>query len=184
MTDLTLLGIPGALRAGSTNRLLLAEARRSFGPAVMTEANLRLPLYDGDLEDAQGIPPEVQALADQIRAADAIVIATPEYNKSFPGVLKNALDWVSRTKGGPWRDKPVAILSATMGPLGGGRHQYELRKILGSQDALVLVKPEVFINMAHTKFDGEGRLTDEPTRKMLADQMAALQRWIGRVALK
>ncbi len=92
MTDLTLLGIPGALRAASTNRLLLAEARRSFGPAVMTEASLRLPLYDGDLEQAQGIPPEVQALADQIRAADAVVIATPEYNKSNICAYASVLD--------------------------------------------------------------------------------------------
>lgn len=74
---LTLLGIPGALRAASTNRLLLAEALRAFGEAQHTEANLRLPLYDGDLEEAQGIPPEVQTLADQIAAADAVVIATP-----------------------------------------------------------------------------------------------------------
>ena len=125
MTMLTLLGIPGALRAASTNRLLLAEARRAFGAATQTEADLRLPLYDGDLEDAHGIPPEVQRLADQIAAADAIVIATPEYNKSLPGVLKNALDWVSRTKGGPWRDKPVAIISAADGR--GGRRPLAIR---------------------------------------------------------
>ncbi|MBP6851281.1 MAG: NAD(P)H-dependent oxidoreductase, partial [Rhodoferax sp.] len=106
-----------------------------------------------------------------------------EYNFSISGVLKNAIDWLSRVPAPPFKDKPVAILSATMGPLGGGRHQYELRKVLGSQDALVLVKPEVFINAAHTKFDAEGKLTDEPTRKILADQMVALQRWIGRVAL-
>jgi chromate reductase len=82
---LTLLGIPGALRAASTNRLLLAEARRAFGEARQTEADLRLPLYDGDLEDREGIPPAVQTLADQIAAADAVVIATPEYNKAPPG---------------------------------------------------------------------------------------------------
>jgi chromate reductase len=90
-----------------------------------------------------------------------VLIASPEYNFSVSGVLKNAIDWLSRVPAPPFKDKPVAILSATMGPLGGGRHQYELRKILGSQDALVLVKPEIFINAAHTKFDAEGKLTDE-----------------------
>ena len=107
---LTLLGIPGALRAASTNRLLLAEARRAFGDAHHTEADLRFPLFDEDLEIAEGFPEAVTTLHAQIKAADAIVIATPEYNKALPGVLKNALDWVSRVPGAAWRDKPVAIL--------------------------------------------------------------------------
>jgi chromate reductase, NAD(P)H dehydrogenase (quinone) len=175
MPDLTLLGIPGALRAGSTNRLLLAEARRLFGPASMTEANLRLPLYDGDLEDAQGIPPEVQALADQIRAADAVVIATPEYNKSFPGVLKNALDWVSRTKGGPWPDKPVAIISAADGRAGGDRSQFALRLAMVPFRARVLPGPEVMVADSSTAFDAEGRLKDERYVKALTELMGLLR---------
>jgi chromate reductase len=180
MTDLTLLGIPGALRAASTNRLLLAEARRSFGSAVMTEANLRLPLYDGDLEDAQGIPPEVQALADQIRAADAVVIATPEYNKSFPGVLKNALDWVSRTKGGPWRDKPVAIVSAADGRGGGDRSQFALRLAMVPFRARVLPGPEVMVADASSAFGPDGRLKDERYVRALAELMALLRAEAGR----
>jgi chromate reductase len=148
----------------------------------MTEANLRLPLYDGDLEDAQGIPPEVQALADQIRAADAIVIATPEYNKSFPGVLKNALDWVSRTKGGPWRDKPVAIISAADGRGGGDRSQFALRLAMVPFRARVLPGPEVMVADGSNAFGPDGRLTDERYAKALDELMALLRAEAGRKA--
>lgn len=172
---LTLLGIPGALRAGSTNRLLLAEARRAFGEARQTEANLRLPLYDADLEDAQGIPPEVQTLADQIAAADAVVIATPEYNKAPPGVLKNALDWVSRTKGGPWRDKPVAIISAAGGRAGGERSQFALRLMLTPFRPRLLTGPEVLVADSGNAFDEDGRLTDQRYQKALSELMQALR---------
>jgi chromate reductase len=179
---LTLLGIPGALRAASTNRLLLAEARRAFGEATHTEANLRLPLYDGDLEDAQGIPPEVQALADQIAAADAVVIATPEYNKAPPGVLKNALDWVSRTKGGPFRDKPVAIISAADGRGGGDRSQFALRLMLTPFRPHLLTGPEVMVAEASHAFTPEGRLIDPRYQKALGELMAALRAAAGRVS--
>jgi chromate reductase len=172
---LTLLGIPGALRAASTNRLLLAEARRAFGEANHTEANLRLPLYDGDLEDAQGIPPEVQTLADQIAAADAVVIATPEYNKSFPGVLKNALDWVSRTKGSPFREKPVAIISAADGRAGGDRSQFALRLALTPFRPRLLTGPEVLVADSSHAFTPEGRLIDARYQKALAELMQALR---------
>lgn len=172
---LTLLGIPGALRAASTNRLLLAEARRAFGEANHTEANLRLPLYDGDLEDAQGIPPEVQTLADQIAAADAVVIATPEYNKSFPGVLKNALDWVSRTKGSPFREKPVAVISAADGRAGGDRSQFALRLALTPFRPRLLTGPEVLVADSSHAFTPEGRLIDARYQKALAELMQALR---------
>lgn len=106
MADPVLLTISGSLRQDATNRKLLAEAARLFGPATVVEAELRLPLYDGDDEAAEGIPAAVQTLSDQIAAADAVLISTPEYNKGPSGVLKNALDWVSRTKGNPWAGKP------------------------------------------------------------------------------
>lgn len=185
MSSYNVLGICGSLRSKSYNRSALHAAAEMMpaGMQLSIAEYADVPLFNQDVQN-QGIPAPVSRLAEAIAAADAVLMASPEYNFSVSGVLKNAIDWLSRVPAPPFKDKPVAILSATMGPLGGGRHQYELRKILGSQDALVLVKPEVFINMAHTKFDGEGRLTDEPTRKMLADQMAALQRWIGRVALK
>lgn len=172
---LTLLGIPGALRAASTNRLLLAEARMAFGDATQTEANLRLPLYDGDLEDAHGIPPEVQTLADQIGAADAIVIATPEYNKALPGVLKNALDWVSRTRGAPFRDKPVAIISAADGRGGGDRSQFSLRLALTPFRPRLLSGPEVLVADASHAFTPDGRLIDARTQKALTELMHALR---------
>jgi chromate reductase, NAD(P)H dehydrogenase (quinone) len=172
---LTLLGIPGALRAASTNRLLLAEARLAFGEATHTEADLRLPLYDGDLEQAEGIPTGVQALADQIATADAVVIATPEYNKSFPGVLKNALDWVSRTKGSPFRDKPVAIISAADGRAGGDRSQFALRLALTPFRPRLLTGPEVMVADSSHAFTAEGRLIDGRTQKALAELMQALR---------
>lgn len=172
---LTLLGIPGALRAASTNRLLLAEARRAFGEALHTEADLRLPLYDGDLEALQGIPEGVQRLADQIAAADAVVIATPEYNKSFPGVLKNALDWVSRTRGQPFRDKPVAIVSAADGRGGGDRSQFALRLALTPFRPRLLTGPEVMVAQSSQAFTPEGRLIDPRYQKALTELMQALR---------
>ena len=104
MADPVLLIISGSLRKEATNRKLAREAARLFGPAEVIEGELNLPLYDGDAEEADGIPTAVQALADQIARADAVVISTPEYNKGPSGVLKNALDWVSRTEGNPWAD--------------------------------------------------------------------------------
>lgn len=179
---LTLLGIPGALRAASTNRLLLAEARRAFGEARHTEADLRLPLYDGDLEKAEGIPPGVQSLADQIAAADAVVIATPEYNKAPPGVLKNALDWVSRTKGAPFRDKPVAIISAADGRGGGDRSQFALRLMLTPFRPRLLPGPEVMVAESSKAFTPEGHLIDPRYQKALAELMQALRSEASRPA--
>ncbi len=179
MTTPKLFGIPGALRAGSTNRLLLAEARRLFGPADYAEADLRLPLYDGDLETAQGIPAEVQRLADGIASADAVIIATPEYNRAPPGVLKNALDWVSRTKGRPFRDKPLAVISAADGPGGGDRAQYALRLMLVAFRPHLLQGPEVLLPNSAQAFDATGRLVVEPKRKLLEELMAELRKAAG-----
>ncbi len=173
---LTLLGIPGALRAGSTNRLLLAQARASFGEARQDEADLRLPLYDGDLEEAGGIPPDVQRLADQIAAADAVVIACPEYNKAPPGVVKNALDWVSRVKGNPWKGKPVAVISAAGGRGGGDRSQFALRLMLTPFQPRLLTGPEVLVADSSNAFDQDGRLKDARYQKTLDDLMAQLRR--------
>ena len=175
MTDPILLGISGSLRRASTNRLLLAEARRLFGPATHIEGDLRFPLYDGDLETAQGIPLVVQTLADQIKAADAIVIATPEYNKALPGVLKNALDWVSRVPGGVWRDKPVAIISAAGGRAGGERSQFSLHLCLTPFRARVLPGPEVMVANSGEAFSDSGQLKDPLTVKGLTELMTLLR---------
>jgi chromate reductase, NAD(P)H dehydrogenase (quinone) len=174
MGDLNLLGICGALRAASWNRKLMHEAARLFAPASFVEANLRLPLYDGDLE-AQGIPPEVQLLADQIKAADAVVIAGPEYNKALSGVLKNALDWVSRVPGGVWRGKPVAIISAAAGRAGGERSQMTMRHAMNPFRAHVLPGPEVMIAAPEREFDAQGHLTGAMPVKLLTELMDDLR---------
>jgi len=178
MSSLRLLGICGSLRKASFNRKLMLEAARIFDPAEFVDANLRLPLYDGDLE-AEGMPPEVQLLADQIKAADAVVIAGPEYNKALSGVLKNALDWVSRTKGGVWRDKPVAIVSAAAGRAGGERTQMTLRHAMVAFRPRILQGPEVFIAAPDKEFDADGRLVNEFPVKLLTELMDELRRAAG-----
>ncbi|MEO0683421.1 MAG: NAD(P)H-dependent oxidoreductase [Pseudomonadota bacterium] len=172
---LKLLGISGSLRRESTNTALLREAIRLFGPAEAEMGDLRLPLYDGDLEAAEGIPASVAALAEQMRAADAIVFCTPEYNKNLPGVLKNALDWVSRTKPAPMEGKPVAILSAAAGRAGGERSQFSLRHCLTPFNPHVLQGPEVMIAASHAAFDEDGRLTDDFARGLVEKLMSALR---------
>jgi chromate reductase len=175
-----LLGISGSLRSGSFNRKLLAEAARLFGEADYTEADLNLPLYNGDLEDAEGIPAAVQLLSDQIAAADAVLISTPEYNKGISGVLKNALDWVSRTKGAPWSGKPVAILSATAGRAGGERAQVMLRNSMVAFRPRILQGPEMFLADTSAQFDENGHLKGELYIKTLTDLMASLRSEISR----
>lgn len=179
MSSGRLLGLCGSLRAGSYNLKLLHEAVRHFDPATFTQGNLRLPLYDGDLEDAEGIPPEVQTLADEIASADAVVIACPEYNKALSGVLKNALDWVSRTKGNPWRDKPVAILSATGGRAGGERTQFSVRLAMNAFRPRLLPGPEVLVGQAAAQFDETGRLINERNASALAELMTDLRSAAG-----
>ena len=171
----TLLGISGALRQGSTNRLLIRNAATLYGADEFIEADLNLPLYDGDLEEAEGIPVSVQTLADQIAAAEAVVIATPEYNKAIPGVLKNALDWVSRTKGGVWKDKPVAIMSAAAGRAGGERAQFSLRLAMMAFRPNILQGPEVLIANSSNEFNDEGTLTNERYTKQLTELMDQLR---------
>ncbi len=182
MTTLDIVGLCGSLRQASINHAALRLAGELI-PAGMTLdiADWReVPVFDGDVL-AQGLPPAVAALRERIRRADGVVIATPEYNFSVPGGLKNVLDWLSRGDDQPWTHKPVAVLSASPGPLGGARVQYDLRKVMLFLNAAVLVKPEVFIGGAGSKFDATGRCTDDTTRKFVGDQMAAFQRWIAGV---
>ena len=173
MTDLKLVGICGSLRRDSWNRKLLGAARDAFGPARYSEGDLRLPLFDEDLE-AQGIPPEVTTLKTLIAEADAVVIACPEYNKAPPGVLKNALDWLSRG-GAPWRDKPVAIVSAAGGRAGGERTQFALRLMMVPFRAHLLQGPEVMLASPAKAFDDSGALQDERAAKLLTELMEDLR---------
>ena len=139
------------------------------------------PLYDADLQ-ASGFPADVTALADAIRAADGVIIITPEYNYGIPGALKNAIDWVSRIADQPFKEKPVAIQSATGGPLGGARMQYHMRQALVFLNAFTFGTPEIFVGSAHTKFDDKTlELKDEPTKKIIAQQLAAFGKFIARV---
>lgn len=170
--DGMLLGLCGSLRAGSLNRKLMAEAA-GFWPGRFAEGSLRLPLYDGDLE-AAGMPAEVMRLGEQVAAAQAILIANPEYNKGPPGVLKNALDWLSRLKPNPVWGKPVAIVSATGGRAGGERSQTMLRAMLVPHRAEVLSWPEVLVGAAEHEFDAEGRLTNPRYRAGVEQLIARL----------
>jgi len=167
------LGISGSLRAASTNTKLMRAALASFGGDTQ-EGDLRLPLYDGDLE-ANGMPVSVQTLADQIAGARAVVISGPEYNKSVSGVLKNALDWVSRTNGNPWLDKPVAIMSAAAGRAGGERTQFALRHCMVPFRPLILQGPEVLLAKSSDEFNEDGTLKSDFYQKTLDDLMAALR---------
>lgn len=179
MTNYTLLGISGALRAGSFNTQLVKEAARVFDPASFGMADLNLPLYDGDIEAASGIPAAVQTLADQIKAADAIVISTPEYNQSLSGVLKNALDWVSRVPGDSvWQDKPVALMSAAAGRSGGARGNYALRLAMQPFKTR-LIQAELLVASPSREFE-DGKLVNEGTQKRLSALMDTLKAEVAR----
>jgi chromate reductase, NAD(P)H dehydrogenase (quinone) len=184
MTPLDIVGLCGSLRAGSFNRMAIQLAAECMPASMKLDVVdwREVPVFDGDVF-ARGLPPLVASLRERIRRADGVLIVSPEYNFSVPGGLKNVLDWVSRGDDQPWAMKPVAIASASGGPLGGARMQYDLRKVMLYLNAQVLAKPEVFIGVAPTKFDpASGRCTDEMTRKFVTDQMAAFERWIGGVA--
>jgi len=173
----TLLGLCGSLRAASFNRKLMLEAARLHG-GDFSEGDLRLPLYDGDLE-AEGLPEAVSRLADAVVRADAVVIVTPEYNKAPSGVLKNALDWISRVDGQPWSGKPVALASATAGRAGGERTQSALRLMMQPFGPDLLQGPEVLVGEASDQFDDEGRLTNSKNLDALTDLMEALRERAG-----
>jgi chromate reductase len=180
------LGISGSLRKGSYNTAAL-KACRELMPAGMTMDTIAeigdIPLFNQDVFDA-GIPDSAKRFRAQVAAADGVLIASPEYNFSLTPALKNAIDWASRPPNQSWQDKPVAIFSCTQGPLGGARNQYDLRRVLGQLWAHVLPRPEVFIGSAPSKFDKDGRITDEATRKFLADLLAGFGPWITRMQKK
>jgi chromate reductase len=176
------LGISGSLRKGSYNSMALRAAQK-LAPAGMSIdiADIsRIPLYNDDVR-AAGEPPEVVALKAQVRAADAVLLVTPEFNFSIPGVLKNTLDWMSRPPEPPFDGKVVAIMGASPGPVGTARVQYDLRKVLVFMNSFTVNKPEVFINHCAGKFDADGNLTDEATAKFIGDLLVSLQNLKKRV---
>ena len=180
--SLRVLGFAGSLRKSSYNRALL-EAALSLLPEGMSLEITDLgevPLFNEDVE-AQGIPQPVRSLTQKIGAADALLIATPEYNYSIPGILKNTIDWLSRKPDFPLNGKPTAIMGASMGMTGTARAQYHLRQVGVATNLLILNKPEVLIAKAHEKFSAAGELSDEPTRQAVSNLMLALKVWILRL---
>ena len=168
----------GSLRNGSYNRMALRAARELApeGTSFDTVDIGAIPLYNEDVR-AQGFPPPVAEMRERIRAADAILFLTPEYNYSVPGVLKNAIDWASRPPDQPFNGKPAAIMGASPSMLGTGRAQYHLRQTCVFLNVFPVNQPEVLIAAASKKFDEKGRLTDEASRKFIGQLMQSLVDW-------
>ncbi|MEM7508797.1 MAG: NADPH-dependent FMN reductase [Pseudomonadota bacterium] len=169
-----LLGISGSLRTGSFNSMLVREAARIAEPSAFVFADLNLPLFNEDVE-AQGIPASVEALCDQIYAADALVLSTTEYNKGPSGVMKNMLDWVSRPRPAPMVGKPVAVVSAAAGGAGGQRAMSMMYLYLIPFKVKLVTAQEVNVGNASEAFDGAGQLRDEAHIAALTRQMEALR---------
>lgn len=177
---LTVLGIAGSLRRRSYNRGLIETAHEIAprGMLIQTADLAPIPLYNADIQ-VEGDPPPVVALKAQISAADALLIATPEYNHLLSGVLKNAIDWVSRPPAeAVFRHKPVAIMGASGGPTGTARAQLALRQVLTSVECYVLPGPQVLIGSAGDRFDTEGHLTDDRAREQIRALLRALAEWV------
>jgi chromate reductase len=178
--DINVLGISGSLRRGSYNTKLLKNIQAMLPPGMTLEIVTlnEIPLYNGDDEDATGIPPSVLDLVGRIRVAHGVIIATPEYNFSIPGGLKNATDWVSRVKQQPFKHKRVGVVGASGSPIGTARSQYHLRQNLQALEAYVMPRPEVFVSQVESKFDEDGKLTDEPTRKVVETWLRRFDEWV------
>jgi chromate reductase, NAD(P)H dehydrogenase (quinone) len=179
---LSVVTLCGSLRRASYNAAI-QRALPALAPAGMQVSALGsvgdLPLYNADIQ-AQGFPAPVTAMAEAIRAADGLVIVTPEYNYSIPGGLKNAIDWLSRLPDQPFAGKPLALQSASMGLFGGARAQYHLRQSVIFLDAHVLNRPEVMVPQAQNKISEAGEITDAATRDLIASQLKAFLPFILR----
>jgi chromate reductase, NAD(P)H dehydrogenase (quinone) len=177
-----ILGFAGSLRKGSFNKMLLRAA------AEIAPENMEMEVFD-----LEGIPPfnqdlenspheKVKAFKEKIKAADGLLIVTPEYNYSVPGVLKNALDAASRPYGtSPFEGKPVAIMGASSGMIGTARAQYHLRQTMVFFNAFPLNRPEIMVPFAEKKFDETGTLTDEKTREKVKELLVELVKWINKL---
>jgi chromate reductase len=181
---LLILGIAGSLREGSFNRATL-RAAQGLVPAGATLEPFDIKGLPGFSQDDEATPPaQVVEMKKRVRAADAILFVTPEYNYSVPGVLKNAIDWASRPYGdSAWTKKPVAVMGASVGTLGTGRAQYHLRQMFVFLNMFAVNQPEVMIRNAHKHFDAEGRLTDEAAKKLISqllEELVALTRQLAK----
>lgn len=178
---MNILTICGSLRKASFNRAIL----RALPPLAPSSFKFKdapsfasFPIYNADEQGSGGFPDAVIAFADAVRAADGVIIGSPEYNYSVPGGLKNALDWASRLKEQPFIGKPVALMSASGGVLGGARMQYHMRQIMVFLNARVFNTPEIFVGTAQSKIDDQGNLNDDATKELLKKQLAAFETFI------
>jgi chromate reductase, NAD(P)H dehydrogenase (quinone) len=185
MDEISILGFAGSLRSASYNRGLIRAASEAALPGLTVQMFelAEIPLYNQDVEDS-GEPAPVVAFKEAIRRADALLVATPEYNHGVPGVLKNALDWASRPRvTSPLKDKPVAVLGASPGRGSTARAQAQLRETFVFTGACVMPQPELLIDLAGSRFDHHGNVTDPELRESLVELVEALGRWTVRIAL-
>ena len=185
MAELKVLGITGSLRKASYNTAALRTCLELLpqGMSLRITSIADIPMFNQDVYEA-GLPEPAKRFRAEVAEADGLLIASPEHNFSVSAALKNAIDWGSRAPNQVFLEKPVAIFSATGGPLGGARVQYDLRRILGQLVAHVQPKPEVFIGGAASKFDAQGKLTDEAARKFLTELLAGFKVWIERMRIR
>ena len=181
--SLNVVSICGSLRKGSYNRMVM-NTLQGFAPAGMRVAEApsfaEFPLYNADIQNSTGFPAAVQTMAEAIRAADGVIFVSPEYNYGIPGGLKNAIDWVSRLPNQPFAGKPIAMISASAGILGGGRMQYDLRRCMIFLDAVTMNKPEIFIGNVSQRIDEKtGQIKDEQTVGFIKQQLAAFAKFIA-----
>src|SRR5687768_11015594 len=176
------LGIAGSLRRESYNRAALRAATQ----LVPEGASIEIFELDGipgfNQDEEQNPPAKVTELKKRIRDADAILIVTPEYNYSIPGVLKNAIDWASRPYGdSAWNGKPAAIMGASVGTIGTARAQYHLRQMMVFLNMFPVNQPEVMIGNASKRFDAQGKLTDDATKDFIRQLLQSLMEWTRRI---
>jgi chromate reductase len=179
-------GVAGSLRQGSYNRALLRAAQQlaPVGVRIRIHDLSGIPLFSEDVERA-GIPTAVVRLREAVAEADGFLVATPEYNHGVPGVMKNAIDWLSRPPGASaLNGKPAAILGASPGVTGTARAQSQLRQAFVFTNTPAMLQPEMLVGRAHEKFDPGGRLTDDPTRKRLVRFLEEFAHWMGRWAVR
>jgi chromate reductase, NAD(P)H dehydrogenase (quinone) len=186
--SLNVVSICGSLRKGSYNRIVM-NTLQGFAPEGMRVAEApsfaEFPLYNADIQNSTGFPAPVQTMAEAIRAADGVIFVSPEYNYGIPGGLKNAIDWVSRLPDQPFANKPIAMISASAGILGGGRMQYDLRRCMIFLDALTMNKPEIFIGNVSQKIDEKtGQIKDEQAVGFIKTQLAAFAKFIAQHGVK
>ena len=182
---LNILAMCGSLRKGSFNRMLMntSISLAPEGMAIKEGPSFLMPIYNADDQTAKGFPPEAEALAAAVRAADGLLIVSPEYNWSVPAGLKNAIDWLSRYKDVPFTGKPLAIQSAAGGLLGGSRMQYHLRQVMTPMDCHLFGRPEVIVTFAPQKFK-EGKLEDQATADMIKAQLAGYEKYVRKLTGK